>query len=140
MEDIFEQDREDTLQPSEKSLCQKLLLTVSVKDKLFTEEQRNTAKKLLQRLEGDRRRKCRTSEGEPIRRRVDAHVEVLASTSPAIHEALLIRSSKRKRKKRTPKENIANEYLNQSKEEEEDEDDEEEMTKKKRKIDSESLD
>lgn len=104
MEDIFEQEREDTLQASDKTTCQKLLLTISVKHTIFTDEQRTTAKKLLQKLEGDRRRKCRTSEGEPIRRRGEGKYgldDLIAG--PAIREELLIVSSKKKKKKRTPR-------------------------------------
>lgn len=101
MEDMFEQDREDTLSAADKSTCQKLLLMVSVKDKLFTEDQRNTAKKLLARLEGDRRRKCRASEGRAIRGGVDDND--LVSAGPSVREELLIVSSKKKRKRGTPR-------------------------------------
>jgi hypothetical protein len=101
MEDMFEQDREDTLSPADKSTCQKLLLMVSVKDKLFSEDQRMTAKKLLARLEGDRRRKCRASEGRVIRGGVDDND--LVSAGPGIREELLIVSSKKKRKRGTPR-------------------------------------
>jgi superfamily II DNA/RNA helicase len=64
MENIFEEEDEegDGLSSDEKGFCQKLLLTISVKEKFFTEEQRRIAKMFLKRLEGDRRRRCRTSE------------------------------------------------------------------------------
>lgn len=62
MESTFDEDDEEALSPEEKNICQKLLLTVSVKDKIFNEEQRLVAKKYLKRFEGDRRRRCRTSE------------------------------------------------------------------------------
>ena len=92
MEDIFEQDREDNLPSTEKETCQTLLLTISVKNKVFNENQRNTAKKLLQRLEGDRRRKCRTSN---IGAEAHAADEVSA---PTIRKELLITKKKRKSK------------------------------------------
>ena len=61
MQTIIDDDDEE-LQPDEKSACQKLLLTVSVKEKVFSEEQRRDARLYLKKLEGDRRRRCRTSE------------------------------------------------------------------------------
>jgi len=61
MERIFEEEEDGNLQQSDKATCQKLLLTVSVKEKTFSEEQRSLAKVLLRRLEGDRKRRCRTT-------------------------------------------------------------------------------
>ena len=55
-------DDEEEVQSDEKSACQKLLLTVSVKEKIFNEDQRRDARLYLKKLEGDRRRRCRTSE------------------------------------------------------------------------------
>lgn len=55
-------DEEEELQSDEKAACQKLLLTVSVKEKIFNEDQRRDARLYLKKLEGDRRRRCRTSE------------------------------------------------------------------------------
>ena len=52
MDDIFEREEDDNLPQGEKATCQKLLLTISIKENLFTEEQRNVAKMLLERLEG----------------------------------------------------------------------------------------
>jgi hypothetical protein len=101
MEDIFEQDREDALSAADKESCQKLLLMVSVKTKIFSKDQRNTAKKLLAKLEGDRRRKCRVSEGG----RADRN-SMQPESEPAdsgIRKELLIISSKKKRKQRTPR-------------------------------------
>lgn len=94
-EDIFEQDRDDTLPGDTKATCQTLLLTISVKEKLFNETQRNTAKKLLQRLEGDRRRKCRTSNigAEGVTGDEDT------SAPASIRKELLIVSSKKKSRK-----------------------------------------
>ena len=116
MEDIFEQDREDTLPAEEKTTCQTLLLTISVKEKIFNETQRDHAKKLLSRLEGDRRRKCRTSFAP------DAHDYEQDTSAPAINPNLLIVSSKKKRKSKGQK----------KKEEEDDSDDDKEKTTKKR--------
>jgi hypothetical protein len=62
MQSTFEDDDDDALNAAEKDACQKLLLTVSVKEKIFNDEQRLVAKKFLKRFEGDRRRRCRTSE------------------------------------------------------------------------------
>lgn len=102
MEDIFEQEREDTLSSADKESCQRLLLMVSVKEKMFSKEQRNTAKKLLARLEGDRRRKCRVSEGGKVdRRSIDQDVPAGSS----IRKELMIVSSKKKRKRGTPRKN-----------------------------------
>merc|ERR1712176_256544 len=60
MEGIIEDEEDGNLPQSEKLTCQKLLLTISVKDKIFSEDQRSLAKGLLRRLEGDRKRRCRT--------------------------------------------------------------------------------
>merc|ERR1712150_442431 len=46
MDGIFEDVEDDNLSEEEKSNCQKLLLTISVKAKIFTEDQRNTARLL----------------------------------------------------------------------------------------------
>ena len=103
MEDIFEQDQEGTLSAADKESCQRLLLMVSVKEKMFSKDQRNTAKKLLSRLEGDRRRKCRDSEGGRADRRSvgPGDGEIVDS---GIRKELLIVSSKKKRTKRgTPR-------------------------------------
>ena len=72
MEGIFDEADDDALPSDEKAICQKLLLTVSVKDKIFNEQQRHFARAMLKRLEGNRRRRCRTSDqplrGSPARR------------------------------------------------------------------------
>merc|ERR1712151_654701 len=44
MERVLEEEEDGTLPQSDKATCQKLLLTVSVKEKIFTEEQRSIAK------------------------------------------------------------------------------------------------
>merc|ERR1712048_1555567 len=61
MDGILEEAEDDSLPSNDKQACQKLLLTISVKESLFNEEQRHLARSLLKRLEGDRRRRCRTS-------------------------------------------------------------------------------
>lgn len=108
--------------PSEKAICQKLLLTISVKSKLFSQSQRDIAKKLLDRLEGDRRRKCRTSNIG-----IDASIVDDVLFAPAIRKELLIVSSKKKRKKGAKKQSKAvNEEDGES-----DTDDDNKQTKKK---------
>jgi Bromodomain len=95
MQSTFEDDDEDALSSEEKNACQKLLLTVSVKDKLFNEEQRLVAKKFLKRFEGDRRRRCRTSEQPRFRPGIE-HDEPVAG----IREELMIMGKKRKKRKK----------------------------------------
>jgi len=97
MDDIFEREEDDNLPQGEKATCQKLLLTISVKESLFTEEQRNVAKVLLERLEGDRRRRCRTTEDH---RFLASSIGGDAAGKDAIPEALMIRGTKKKRRKR----------------------------------------
>lgn len=140
MEEIFEQDKDDSLQASDKATCQKLLLTISVKENIFNEEQRDTAKKLLQKLEGDRRRRCRTSEGETHRRRGGASMGVEdLNFGPTIREELLIRSSKKKRKRRTPRkgkeEDVVDEIMPDS-----DKEEKEGPEQKKNKLESDQID
>lgn len=129
MEDIFEQDREDALPSSEKETCQKLLLTISVKEKLFSSAQRDTAKKLLQKLEGDRRRKCRTSNIG-----ADANLGDDSVSAPSIRKELLIVSSKKKRKSTGRRQNKADG------EDESDSDEEKKDSKKKSRKDSDLVD
>mmetsp|Transcript_4601 Transcript_4601/g.10378 ORF Transcript_4601/g.10378 Transcript_4601/m.10378 type:complete len:2557 (+) Transcript_4601:190-7860(+) len=136
MEDIFEQDRENTLPSSEKVSCQTLLLTISVKEKLFNESQRSTAKKLMQRLEGDRRRKCRTSNIGTSNIGAGAIADDDDVSTPSIRKELLIVSSKKKRRSRGPKQSKAAD----NEDDESDTEDEKEQTKKKSRNDSELLD
>lgn len=131
-EDIFEQDRADTLPSSEKVTCQTLLLTISVKNKLFNESQRNTAKKLLQRLEGDRRRRCRTSNIG-----ADAHADGDDAAAPSIRKELLIVSSKKKRKSQGRKQKKA---ADDEEDESDSGDEKQEQRKRKSRADSEQLD
>jgi Bromodomain len=96
MESLFEDDdEEEALSSTEKDACQKLLLTVSVKGKIFTEEQRALAKKFLKRLEGDRRRRCRTSE-QPRFQPGDTNDDPVVS----IREELMITGKKKTKRKR----------------------------------------
>ncbi|KAL7543718.1 hypothetical protein ACHAXR_013003, partial [Thalassiosira sp. AJA248-18] len=131
MEDILEQDRDNTLPPTEKVTCQTLLLTISVKTKLFNQSQRDTAKKLLQKLEGDRRRKCRTSNIG-----AEAHAGDDDTYAPSIRKELLIVSSKKKRKSKVHKQHKTAE----NGEDESDTDNEKEESKKKSKNDSDLID
>ena len=62
MEGLFDEAADDNLPAEEKDSAQKLLLTVSVKEKMFNEDQRHYARATLKRLEGNRRRRCRTSD------------------------------------------------------------------------------
>ncbi len=105
MEDIIDQADEDTLPQSERAICQKLLLTISLKDKLFAEDQRMYAKTMLARLEGDRRRKCRTSDGEFHFKKVKRGEPITGDGTGvfAAKNLLLIQGSKKKRKKRRGK-------------------------------------
>ena len=97
MDDIFEREEDDNLPQGEKATCQKLLLTISVKETLFTEEQCNVAKVLLKRLEGDRRRRCRTTDDH---RFLASSIGGDTGGKDVIPEALMIRSTKMKKKKR----------------------------------------
>ena len=95
MEGIFEEEDEEGITPDEKNIIQKLLLTISVKEKIFNEAQRFLAKKFLKRIEGDRRRRCRTTE----QRRFNPGQQE-DDTTAFIREELRIVSSKKKKKRR----------------------------------------
>jgi len=62
MEGLFDEAEDDNLPSEEKASAQKLLLNISVKEKMFNEDQRHYARATLKRLEGNRRRRCRTSD------------------------------------------------------------------------------
>lgn len=96
MESIFEEDDDEALSKDEKAICQKLLLTISVKEKLFNDDQRRLARAFLKRIEGDRRRRCRTSE-QP---RFNPGVNEDDAPASAIPEELMIRGKKKPKKKR----------------------------------------
>jgi hypothetical protein len=100
MDGVFEDMDDNNLPDEDKAICEQLLLTISVKAKLFTESQRNLARSLLKRLEGDRRRKCRDTGDENVRFKKGSSRVSADPTSPIVNENLLIRSSKKKKKKR----------------------------------------
>lgn len=92
MQNLFEEEDEDAINGDEKAACQKLLLTMSVKERLFNDEQRHMAKKFLKRFEGSRRRRCRTSESQEEKND--------SKSTPQVREELMIRGTKRSKKKR----------------------------------------
>lgn len=94
MENLFE-DEEEALSKEEKDACQRLLLTISVKERIFNEEQRHLARAFLKRFEGDRRRRCRTSE-QP---RFTPSMHSEESPVP-VREELLIKGRKRKKRRK----------------------------------------
>lgn len=96
MEGIFEEADDDSLPQSEKSTCQKLLLTISIKERLFNEDQRKLARNMLKRLEGDRRRRCRTSIDQPLH----ASQPDTPNGPGEVREELLILSKHQRRKRR----------------------------------------
>lgn len=99
MENLLEEAEDDNLQSEERAIAQKLLLTVSIKEKLFNEEHRRYARNMLKQLDGNRRRRCRTTDQQP---------ELLSPGRKVgdgeIREELRIVSSKKKRRKKGDKE------------------------------------
>lgn len=102
MEGILEDVEDDNLPQSEKTICQNLLLMVSVKEKIFSNEQRIHARKMLKRLEGDRRRRCRTNGDESGRfsKRTGDEEESTTNGGSSIPEELMILSKHKRRKRR----------------------------------------
>merc|ERR1712183_528984 len=102
MEGIIVENEDNKVPDEEKSLCRNLLLKLSLKTKLFTREQRDRAKVMLHRLEGDRRRRCRTEkdDGTSSRGRYGYAAE---DDIPEVDEVknvkLMIRKSKIKKKR-----------------------------------------
>lgn len=92
MDGIFDDLDDNKLSQDDKTVCEKLLLTISVKEKLFNSVQRNVARDMLQRLEGDRRRRCRDNDDKFNSFQKDAET--------VTDERLMIRSSKKTRRKR----------------------------------------
>lgn len=94
MESVFDDEDEEGLSKDEKEVCMKLLLTISVKEKMFNDEQRHLARSFLKRLEGGRRRRCRTTD--------QARFAPGAEDEPAsaIPEELMIRGKKRRRRRK----------------------------------------
>ena len=97
MEGLFDEAEDENLPTEEKASAQKLLLTISVKEKLFNEDQRHYARATLKRLEGSRRRRCRTSDqggrGTPRKQSYD-------EDNIEIREELRIVSSKKIKRRR----------------------------------------
>lgn len=96
MENILEDAEDEGMKSDEKDLCQKLLLTITVKDKIFNEEQRRLARIYLKRLEGDRRRRCRTAEQQ----RFKPGIENEEPVTRIREELRIVGKEKKKRKKR----------------------------------------
>jgi hypothetical protein len=96
IENVLEEDEDDNLQPEDKTAAQKLLLTISVKPKIFNEDQRHFAKKMLKRLEGNRRRRCRTTDTSAQK----ASPGKRGRGTDEIREELRIVSKKKKRKRK----------------------------------------
>merc|ERR1712032_1407522 len=61
MESLLDEADDDNISSEEKASAQKLLLKISMKEMLFNDDQRHFARATLKRLEGSRRRRCRTS-------------------------------------------------------------------------------
>ena len=96
MQNLFEEEEEEALGSDERAACQKLLLTISVKEKFFNDEQRHMAKKFLKRFEGSRTRRCRTSDQSRFR----PGAEEDEPATPNVREELMIRGKKRKKRKK----------------------------------------
>jgi len=77
MDGIIIENEDGNLQEDEKQLVKNILLKLSLKDKLFTRDQRDHAKKMLNRLEGDRRRKCRANRNDKVGRHTNRYVAEL---------------------------------------------------------------
>ena len=92
MQSLIEEDEDEGLSSDEKSACQTLLLTISVKEKMFTDEQRALARSLLKRFEGDRRRRCRTTDRK--------FKPGAGDSTPVVREELMIRGKKRKKRRK----------------------------------------
>ena len=98
MDGIFLDAEDESLPQSEKAICEKLLLTISIKERLFNDEQRKLARNMLKRLEGDRRRRCRTSTEQPGRLSTGTFRQADEGSSEVREELLIL--SKHQRKKR----------------------------------------
>jgi hypothetical protein len=98
MEGIFEETEDDEISGDEKASCQKLLLTISVKEKIFTEEQRRLARMFLKRLEGNRKRRCRTAEQPRFQ---PGAVDEDDGGGAYIEELMIVGKKRKKRRKRS---------------------------------------
>ena len=100
MDGIFVDIEDDSFPQDEKATCQKLLLTISMKENLFNEEQRKVARNMLKQLEGDRRRRCRTSMDQPGRFSTGGTTRGGDGGDSAVREELLILSKHQRKKRR----------------------------------------
>jgi hypothetical protein len=98
LESLFEEADEDGVSLDDKACCQKLLLTISMKETIFNEEQRRLARAFLKRLEGDRKRRCRTSE-QPRFKPGTRFDDEAASAYP--EELMIVGKKRKKRRKRS---------------------------------------
>jgi hypothetical protein len=98
LESLFEEADEDGVSLDDKACCQKLLLTISMKENIFNEEQRRLARAFLKRLEGDRKRRCRTSE-QPRFKPGTVFDDEAASAYP--EELMIVGKKRKKRRKRS---------------------------------------
>lgn len=95
MQSLFDDADDEALKADAKATCQKLLLTISVKEKVFNEAHRHEARVFLKRLEGDRRRRCRTSDLQRVTPRTQDDVPL-----NVIPEELRIAGRKRKKRRK----------------------------------------
>jgi hypothetical protein len=98
LESLFEEADEDGVSSDDKDCCVKLLLTITLKEKIFNEEQRRLASKFMKRLEGDRKRRCRTSE-QPRFKPGTVFEDETASAYP--EELMIVGKKRKKRRKRS---------------------------------------
>jgi Bromodomain len=95
MEGILDDEEDEGISESDRTALQKLLLTISVKERMFSEIQRSIAKTYLKQMEGGRRRRCRASElPKPTPSRRDE------GTPGTFREELQITKSKKIKRKR----------------------------------------
>jgi hypothetical protein len=102
MEGLLDEAEDDSLSSEDKASGLKLLLTITMNEKMFNDDQRRFAKTTLKRLEGNRRRRCRTSEpGGNQNQRSSPMKQTSRDDDPfEIREELRIVSSKKIKKRR----------------------------------------
>ncbi|GKY91232.1 hypothetical protein MPSEU_000095800 [Mayamaea pseudoterrestris] len=96
METIFDEADDEELSMADKDVCQRLLFTVSVKEKIFSEEQRRFARVCLKQLEGDRKRRCRTSDAS----RATPSADETKRSSGFIPDHLMFKKKERRRRRK----------------------------------------
>jgi hypothetical protein len=96
MDSLLEEADDEGLSLEDKDVCQRLLFTISVKEKIFSEEQRRFARLYLKRLEGDRKRRCRTSEASRFAPGVDETGRAVGT----IPDHLMFKEKKRRRRRK----------------------------------------